>query len=174
MNDFKTSNEIGSIYQDILSRELLNYGIVIQCHTSKFMQFNYGENPQGIEIKHDSKIVETNNIFFEFSAINKKGDKFINGGIEKQDNAWLYIIGNGKECWIFAKNQLQSLFRKVKQNQQLYKEKGITLRTHYDKDTLQATANGMCVSLDYINDTNLAIKHLVFGKDYTKWIMQFN
>lgn len=58
MNDFKTSNEIGSIYQDILSRELLNYGIVIQCHTSKFMQLNYGENPQGIEIKHDSKIVE--------------------------------------------------------------------------------------------------------------------
>ena len=74
MNDFTTCNEIGSIYQDILSRELLNYGIVIQCHTSKFMQLNYGENPQGIEIKHDSKIVETNNIFFEFSAINKKGE----------------------------------------------------------------------------------------------------
>lgn len=171
MNDFKTSNEIGSVYQDILSRELLNYGIVIQCHTSCFFQMNYGENPQGIEIKHDSKIVETNNIFFEFSAINKKGDKFVNGGIEKQDNAWLYIIGNGKECWIFAKNQLQSLFRKVKQNPIPYHEKGITLRTRIDKDTNKPTANGMCVSLDYIKDNNLAINHIVFRKDYTQWIL---
>lgn len=171
MNDFASSNEIGSIYQDILSRELLNYGIVIQCHTSCFFQMNYGENPQGIEIKYDSKVETTNNIFFEFEAINKKGDKFIKGGIEKQDNAWLYIIGNGKECWIFAKNQLQSLFRKVKQNPQTFREKGITLRTHIDKDTNKPTANGMCVSLDYIESNNLAINHIVFRKDYTQWII---
>ena len=172
MNDFVSSNEIGSIYQDIISRELLKVGIVIQCHTSKFMQLNYGENPQGIEIKYDSKVETTNNIFFEFEAINKKGDKFVKGGIEKEDNAWLYVDGNGKECWIFAKNQLKTLYAKVKKNPLSYREKGITIRAHIDKDTQQPTAHGMVVSLDYINENNLAINHLVFGKDYTKWIMQ--
>ncbi|MBQ4208943.1 ABC transporter permease, partial [bacterium] len=95
---------------------------------------------------------------------------FTVAGIEKEDNAWLYIIGNGKECWIFAKNQLQSLFRKVKQNPIPYREKGITLRTHIDKDTNKPTANGMCVSLYYIESNNLAINHIVFRKDYTQWI----
>jgi len=169
MNDFAYSNEIGSRYQDIVSRELLKIGIVVQCHTSKFFQLNYGESVGGVEIKHDSKISQTGNIFFEFSAINKKGDKFADGGIEKQDNAWLYVIGNGKECWIFAKNQLKALFRKVKMNPDLYKEKGIILRKHIDKDTNTATANGMCVSVDYC-ENNLAINHIVFERDYTKWV----
>lgn len=168
MNDFVYSNELGSRYQDILAHELTKIGICLQCHTSAFFQMNYGESVNGIEVKHDSKIVKTGNIFFEFNAINKKSDKFVDGGIEKEDNAWLYIIGNGKECWVFSKKQLKSLFRKVKSNPELYKEKGIYLRTHFDKDTKQATANGMCVCLGYCEE--LCINHLVFGKDYTKWL----
>lgn len=168
MNDFDYSNELGSRYQDIISRELLKIGIVVQCHTSCYFQMNYGESPQGIEIKHDSKIIQTKRIYFEFNAINKKGDKFIGGGIEKEDNAWLYVIGNGRECWIFSKKQLRALFRQVRQNPELYKEQGISLRTHIDKDTNKPTSNGMCIELWKCEE--LCIRHLEFGKDYTKWL----
>lgn len=171
MNDFKFSNEIGSLYQDILARELIKVGIFIQCHTSNLFQKCYGENPQGIECKHDSKISKTGNIYFETSAINRKHTEFIEGGIEKQDNAWLYVIGNGRECWIFAKCQLKALYRKVRNNPDIYREKGIFLSTHFDKDTNEATSNGMVVQVSVAE--NYALKHIVFEKDYTKWLENY-
>lgn len=170
MNDFAYSNEIGSRYQDIVSRELLKIGIVVQCHTSSFFQLNYGESPQGIEIKHDSKVATTGNLYFEFSAINKNGDQFVNGGIEKQDNAWLYVIGNGKECWVFSKKQLKLLLKQVQNNPDKYRENhSIYIRKHIDKDTNQTTSYGLCVPIDYC-DIYLTINHIVFEKDYTKWL----
>tara|TARA_A100000171_G_C2134453_1_gene149117 strand:- start:2761 stop:3231 length:471 start_codon:yes stop_codon:yes gene_type:complete len=71
-----------------------------------------GENRQGIEIKNDQCFNSTGNLFISVKRI--YGTLHLNWGVFKQDNTWLYVIGDKSKHWIFLRKTLQTYY-KVKQ-----------------------------------------------------------
>lgn len=111
------SLEIGHEFQDfvveILAKEL---GISISIFQSKKYQFNKGESMQGVEIKYDARSTgdctykdcsPTYNVAIEIAEkTNKHNEKWVDSGIYRLDNSWLYIVGNYKDIWVFGKRHL--------------------------------------------------------------------
>lgn len=103
--------EIGKEYQDfvidVLAKEV---GLSISNYSSKKYQFNIGENKQGIEIKFDSRFLETERLSIEIAEKSHPNNKnWIPSGIYRDDNSWLYIQGNYDVVYIFGKNVLKLL-----------------------------------------------------------------
>ncbi len=98
-------------YQDFVAIELYKRGIVLVNTTSKKQQNRIGENLLGLEIKHDRKFRETSNLYIETE---EKADpdnaQFWPSGIFRDDNAWLYGIGDYSTFYIFGKRTLQRLY----------------------------------------------------------------
>lgn len=112
------SFEVGNEFQDFVCIELAKQGIILQNINSKKFQFETGENLQGFEIKYDSRCtgdkgsVPTNQLSIEIAEKTKAENfRFIDSGIYRKDNSWLYIHGNYTMFWIFSKNILQGLHR---------------------------------------------------------------
>lgn len=164
MNDFVASKEIGEKYQDYIQDWFAQKeGIFLCNYGSRYYQMNKGENSFGMEIKHDEHYWETGNVFIEFEAVNKVGDKFIEGGIKKKDNAWLYLIGDESNAFIFAKCQLVSIYECVCSKPQEMKEKyGIRVCEHTDKDTGQITSRGIAIPINVALKKNWIIKWIKF------------
>lgn len=75
-------------------------------------QFGTGENKQGIEIKLDNDVTDTNKISIEIAEKSKASNsEYVPSGIYRNDNSWLYIQGNPKMIFIFSKNILRLLHR---------------------------------------------------------------
>lgn len=93
----------GLEYQDIVTRELYQRGIVIVGYSSKKYQNNEGENMLGAEIKRDGKFRETGNLYIEVSE-KSHPDKpnYTPSGIHRKDNSWLYVIGDEQTVYIFS------------------------------------------------------------------------
>lgn len=116
-NSHYDSFEIGLEFQDFVASKLLKeLGICILQWSSKKYQFEVGESFQGIEIKYDARSTgdctyyqnsATNNVGIEIAEkTNKNKEKWIPSGIYRNDNTWLYIVGNYHQFWIFSKKQL--------------------------------------------------------------------
>lgn len=119
-NIHNDSLQIGMEFQDfVVSKLIKELGMPITLYGSKKFQFNYGENFQGVEIKYDARSTgdktyydneATNNVAIE---IMEKSDKnklnWIPSGIYRNDNSWLYIVGNYNQFWIFGKSILKLL-----------------------------------------------------------------
>lgn len=162
-NDFDYCNDKGCIYQDVLTDELYKYGINLNMYSSKYYQMKYGENKCGVEIKHDSKITKTGNLYIEFEAISKKQDKMLNGGINKQDRAWLYVIGNINVSFVFSKKQLVRLCEKVKEKPDVWKKKyGIDIRQHKNEDGT-ITSSGMVLPIKCLDMLGICLLKLEMG-----------
>lgn len=94
---------------DLLIKEL---GLCIGNYSSRYYQHNFGENRQGIEIKLDTRILETGNVSIEVAEKSKaSNEKWIDSGIMKNDNSWLYIQGNQKIVFIFGKRILRGIYK---------------------------------------------------------------
>lgn len=159
-DDFNYCDNIGKQYQDFVTDELYKIGIIVSCYSSRKYQLYKGESVNGIEIKHDSKFRSTNRFYFEISANNKVGNGYINGGIRKEDNAWLYVIGDEKDIYIFAKSQLRELAQRVEQNPKLWAVKyGVETFSHKDSNG-KITSSGICVPLKEIERAGWCIKHI--------------
>jgi len=113
--------EVGSEFQDFVSEKLLKDGIVIQNFSSTKYQFARGENLQGIEIKIDNRFngysgkPATDRLSIEIAE--KKSEdssQFWPSGIFRNDNSWLYIVGNQKEFFMFSIKFLRSYFERYK------------------------------------------------------------
>jgi len=100
-------------YQDFICEWLAkNYGIVLTIFTSQKKQYK-GESLQGFEIKYDMKYKETGNIYIEIGEKSEPREgEYIKSGILRNDNTWLYLIGNYKTLYIFSKKQLISIYEK--------------------------------------------------------------
>jgi len=108
MNDYyKNMLQKGLHYQDFVVEELYKIGLPIISYSSKEYQAMIGENKAGFEIKLDQKFRETGNIYIEYE---EKSDasklNYVKSGILRNDNTWLYIIGDYTEIFIFSKKQL--------------------------------------------------------------------
>jgi hypothetical protein len=86
---------------------------------SKKFQYSTGENLQGIEIKFDDKMNTTGNVYIETMEKSDPNNlKYIESGIFRNDQSWLYLIGNYSVIYIFSKKHLQLMhdsnkYRKV-------------------------------------------------------------
>lgn len=108
--------EAGLEFQDFVMSELHSRGIVLQPIASKRGQLK-GENLLGLEIKFDRKLAETGNLYIEtYEKSNPANPCFVCSGILRNDNTWLYGIGNHSRLWIFAKSQLRLAYQHLVEN----------------------------------------------------------
>ncbi len=113
-NYYKEKLEQGLQYQDFIMDLLIKeLGITLSNYTSKKWQYNIGENKQGIEIKFDDKYKTTNNIYIEIAEKSDPSNyAYVESGIYRKDNTWLYIIGDYSTVYIFSKKYLVYLHKK--------------------------------------------------------------
>jgi len=96
-------------YQDFICEELHRRGIVLQNMTSKQYQFKR-ENLLGLEIKLDKRMVETGRVYIETAEkAHEDNAAYVLSGIYRNDNSWLYGIGDYTIFYIFSKNTLKRL-----------------------------------------------------------------
>lgn len=99
--------EQGLEFQDIVTKELYQRGIVIVGYSSRRFQNQEGENMLGAEIKRDGKFRETGNLYIETSEKSHPDNpNFIPSGIHRKDNSWLFVIGDEKTFYIFSTKYL--------------------------------------------------------------------
>jgi len=102
----------GLEFQDFIATILLKeIGIPLSSFSSKKFQYSIGENLQGIEIKFDDKFKETGNIYIEVKEkSNPNNLNYVDSGIYRNDNTWLYVIGNYNCVYIFGKKHLKLMY----------------------------------------------------------------
>lgn len=105
---------IGQEFQDFAALVLLKErGIVVTALGTKKYQYSIGENMQGIEIKFDQKTIKTGNMYIEVSEkSDPNNEHYASSGIYRNDNTWLYLIGNYSIMYIFSKKLLQLMYEK--------------------------------------------------------------
>jgi hypothetical protein len=102
--------EIGLEFQDIVTKELYQRGIVVVGYSSRRFQNKEGENMLGAEIKRDGKFRETGNLYIEISEKSHPDNMdYVQSGIHRGDNSWLFVIGDEKTVWIFSIKYLRML-----------------------------------------------------------------
>lgn len=90
-----------------------NYSFNIETYKTKEGQYNLGESIQGIEIKNDTLISKTGNIYIELQEKKDSSQNiWINSGILKNDNTLFYLIGTEEKFYIFLKTDLLKLYQK--------------------------------------------------------------
>lgn len=98
--------------------------ITIGNFQSKDYQFKFGENIQGVEIKHDMQFAKTGNLWIEVRHRKNTEEKYYNGGIMRANNTWLYAIGNYEDLYLFSVKGLRNIL-----NEKQYEIKSNNLDT---------------------------------------------
>ena len=124
-----TSFSDGMEFQDFVVDILAEDGIVLQNYVSKKWQFEKGENRQGFEIKLDNRCTETGRLSIEIAEKSRSSNsEWVNSGIYRDDNSWLYVQGNYRVLFAFAKNWLVRFHQAKKPAEH---ESGGTVRKFY-------------------------------------------
>ena len=137
-NYYKDMFDKGLEYQDFVTEQLYQIGIVAITYASKKYQFHKGESLNGIEIKFDDGMA-SGNLYIETQERIYADKPYIPSGIYRSDNSWLYVIGNYDIIYIFSKKQLQMVFENNKYPEiEIDKQtsKGFLLPQSYAKDRL--------------------------------------
>jgi len=117
---YKERLRTGLEYQDFVAEQLYKIGLPIFNYASKKYQIECGENKLGVEIKYDAKFASTGNLYIELQEkTNPQNSNYIDSGINRNDNSWLYIIGNYNTIYIFSKrllNQIASKYKSIENN----------------------------------------------------------
>jgi len=102
--------ESGLLYQDFivdLMLQVLRFPVTI--YSSRLYQTTVGEGPAGVEIKHDEKYATTGNLWIEVAEkARPREGAYVPAGICRDDNSWLYIIGDYDTVFVFTKVLLQA------------------------------------------------------------------
>ena len=106
----------GQAYQEWISTVSYDlFKIKIESYSTKEEQYNIGENALGMEIKNDQKFRETGNLYIEVKEkSHPENYNYVDSGIYRTDNSWLYCIGDYNTFYIFGKNHLQQLHKSKK------------------------------------------------------------
>lgn len=117
VNDYYPQQlEHGLKYQDWVGDVLWGRGIVLSQYVTAEFQRRRGEGRAGIEIKFNRRHGETGNLWIETSERAtlppENGQAtYIDSGIYRQDNSWLFVTGTYKVVFIFGINILRRLHR---------------------------------------------------------------
>lgn len=102
--------EIGLQFQDVVTRALYQRGIVVVGYSSRRFQIREGENMLGAEIKRDGNFRKTGNLYIETAEKSHPANHdFVPSGIHREDNSWLFVIGDEECIWIFSTKYLRML-----------------------------------------------------------------
>lgn len=149
-DQYKQNFERGLEYQDFVADRLLKgYGIAVNAYSSRKYQQEYGESASGIEIKFDAKSINSENLYIETAEkTNVSNAEYVSSGIFREDNSWLYLIGNYKEAYLFSKEQLKRIYH----SKNLWEKRGIReVETGTSQGFLfpkkQAIELGTCIKL---------------------------
>jgi hypothetical protein len=104
--NYQNQLEDGQRYQDFLTKELSALGIIFQQYSSKHYQYTVGESHSRMEIKYDKKFSQTNNLWIEYQERKYPTGTYINSGILRDDNAFLWAQGDYNTLFIFCKRDL--------------------------------------------------------------------
>lgn len=114
---YKKQLEVGLQFQDVVTRELYLRGIVVVGYASKRFQIEHGENMLGAEIKRDDKFRSTGNLYIEVAEKSHPDNpRFVPSGIMREDNSWLFVIGDEKTVWVFSTKYLRMMTVEAKQS----------------------------------------------------------
>jgi hypothetical protein len=141
---YKKMLEKGLEFQDFVTDILLKeIGICLSSYSSIKYQNIKGENKQGFEIKFDDKYKETGNLYIEIAEkSNANNFNFVSSGIFRNDNTWLYLIGDYTEIFIFSKQHLKLMYN-----------------SHKLKEVATATSKGFLI--DKLTADKFCIKKLI-------------
>jgi len=108
---YREKLEQGLSYQDYVTEKLYSLGIPIIGYSSRKYQNEVGENKGGFEIKFDDGIKKHGNLYIEVKEkSNANNEYFVPSGIFRNDNTWLYVIGDYTKIYVLSKNQLKILY----------------------------------------------------------------
>lgn len=114
MNDYyKGKLQAGLEYQDFIADRLRKGDpcIILGAYSSRKYQNERGESAAGIEIKYDMRMKETGNLYFEVAEkSDAKLPEYTPSGIMRNDNTWLYLIGDYEQAFLFSKHQLKAVY----------------------------------------------------------------
>jgi hypothetical protein len=104
------TTEAGLQYQDFIADLLYPLGLVVVPYSSRLYQHTVGESRTGVEIKLDQKYADTGHLWIEIAEkAHPRDGNYVASGIRRDDNTWLYVIGNYDTVFLFAKRHLQAL-----------------------------------------------------------------
>jgi hypothetical protein len=102
--------EEGLVFQDVVTEALYRRGIVVVGYASRRFQARRGENLLGAEIKRDGLFRQTGNLYIETAEkAHPDNPAYAPSGIMREDNSWLYVIGDERTIYIFATKYLRKL-----------------------------------------------------------------
>lgn len=150
---YKPQLEEAAKYQDFITDELLKQGIILNQYASREYQQKKGESASGIEIKYDKRMAETGNVYIEVA---EKSDPslpdYSDSGVRRNDNTWLYLIGNYEKALLMSKRQLRLC---IGYGEEWRKNNGIIFRE-------TATSRGYTFPVEYCKRF-LCLRFFVFG-----------
>lgn len=98
-------------FQDWVQDRLYDHGVSVGAYSSKKYQRTKGENRAGIEIKFDQKWRTTGNLYIEVAEkAHPSRLTYTASGIYRDDNTWLYVIGDYSKAFVFGKKLLKAMF----------------------------------------------------------------
>jgi hypothetical protein len=100
--------EDGKAYEEFVASKIKYlFGITLHFYKGKTEQLK-GENAEGVEIKFDARMKDTDNIYIE-TAEKSKGNNlnYYPSGIFREDNSCWFWIGDYKQAFVFEKKTLQ-------------------------------------------------------------------
>jgi len=163
---YRAKLQDGNEYSDWISDKLrqANPSIIIGMYASKKYQIEKGESFSGIEIKNDRRLAgdddgrPTHNLYFEVAEKScKERTNYVDSGIYRSDNCWLYLTGNYEEAFLFSTKQLIWLYENKKYHD-LY---GVeTKKTD--------TSMGFIIPRDKVLNSIYLLQHWVFDEEKIK------
>lgn len=118
---------------------------------------NSGENELGVEIKNDTLIKVTGNIYIEYMEKSAADNAiFVESGILKDDNTRFLFIGERDAYWILRKSDLRKIFDEefALHNAHQPSKRGVGFRTI-------PTSRGMLLPKEEANKIKLSLNELI-------------
>lgn len=135
-------------FQDFVI-DSLDLPIVI--YSSEKFQKMKGESKSGIEIKYDRNFRETGNLYIETAEKSKAENKeYIASGIYRNDNTWLWVIGDYNTLYFLSKLQLQALEKQYNGTKEMFKH------------VMTETSEGFLLPIQYARRKNYFIRIVEF------------
>lgn len=107
---YKNKLRQGAEFEDFVVDALYAIGLPVTTYKSQKYQYGKGESRAGVEIKNDEKLSKTGNLYIEAAEKSHPDNpEYVKSGIHRNDNTWLYVIGDRSVIFIFSKTMLQLL-----------------------------------------------------------------
>lgn len=101
----------GEDFENLVVDVLYRNGLPVVAYKGRRAQ-QLGENRAGFEIKLDERFAATRNLYIEVAEKSRPSrPDFTPSGVYRDDNTWIYVIGNRAVLFLFGKRTLQRAHR---------------------------------------------------------------